>query len=503
MWVESEVGRGSTFHFTVPCVGQNADRPRYLLQASKSSSLGLPAPPLSRALLLIPNEVTARALLSSLEAWSIDSLWARTLADGLELVRTEPRGTLQAVIIDHRVLYSDEQPQQEIDADDDGTGDAANVFAPVYSDASLEELRQALQLPFAGATAAESDGLGQAVRVIALVPVTLQQRLRFAFPISVVCISTPVKPRQLFAALSGQEHKSPFPSPQLPSRRLPRDPPVPAAPSSRARAASPRSAVSASSPKVEGPATTVARSVSLGDHMSGGREQPGLASFAAGHPLSTIVVVEDNKVNQKLLERMLLKLGYGDAQILTADNGQISVDLVKAHAPQSTTPLLIFMVSRTPPLSLALCWGFATDGCALGVLRVRIGCADARHGRAGGDASAPRAAGFGWRAAAVHHCVDGKCHAGRQRRLHGERDGRLHEQTRHYRSTQGRSQHGLHAHGGPTSNTEHTIDHYPRIDQVELSRYGGFAPKPLRFKPLISPRSHTVLTWRTAIKEAV
>ncbi len=85
-----------------------------------------------------------------------------------------------------------------------------------------------------------------------------------------------------------------------------------------------------------------------GQESSGGGNvsDSGRATFAALHPMPAIVVVEDNKVNQKLLLRMLVKLGYSEQQVLTADNGHISLDVIKARTQQAKAPLLVFMVRQ-------------------------------------------------------------------------------------------------------------------------------------------------------------
>ena len=352
--MESELGRGSVFHFTVPCAGQNKDRPRYLLEASKSPSSSIgdgisSSVPFSRLLLLTPNEVITRALRFTLESWATECLWAQTIAEGLHLVRAQPRGALQAVIVDHRVLSTAQQPETETEANDAGGAsvDAINLSQPLYNPAPLEELRQALQLPFTVAVGGESEASGQSIRLIALVPVILQQRLRSASHLPIQCISTPVKPSQLFTALAGEEQKSPFPSPQSTPRWMPQSNSAPPTPSSRVRVFSPHSLGSLPSSPAESAAVQVrADGGGAGNNQGSSSGEVIRATFAAVHPMQAIVVVEDNKVNQKLLLRMLSKLGYSEKQILTADNGQISVDVVGTHTQRVQAPLLVFMVSR-------------------------------------------------------------------------------------------------------------------------------------------------------------
>lgn len=65
---------------------------------------------------------------------------------------------------------------------------------------------------------------------------------------------------------------------------------------------------------------------------------PGKAQFdrqlAQKHPL-TFLVVEDNKINRRLLVNMLMKLGYGPEQILEAFDGEEAVRQMEMRAAAS------------------------------------------------------------------------------------------------------------------------------------------------------------------------
>ena len=52
------------------------------------------------------------------------------------------------------------------------------------------------------------------------------------------------------------------------------------------------------------------------------------ASFATHHPFTHLLIVEDNLVNQKVLQRMMQRLGYGMSEMTVVDNGQKGVDAV-------------------------------------------------------------------------------------------------------------------------------------------------------------------------------
>jgi CheY-like chemotaxis protein len=67
--------------------------------------------------------------------------------------------------------------------------------------------------------------------------------------------------------------------------------------------------------------------------------------FACQHPFSLVLIVEDNVINQKVLKKMLSKLGYVQ-QLVTADNGLKAVQAVREHVernPQAGLPVLVFM----------------------------------------------------------------------------------------------------------------------------------------------------------------
>ena len=58
------------------------------------------------------------------------------------------------------------------------------------------------------------------------------------------------------------------------------------------------------------------------------------SSFATLYPFQAFLLVEDNLVNQKVLQRMLARLGYSAALFTTVDNGQLAVQAVEKRAQQ-------------------------------------------------------------------------------------------------------------------------------------------------------------------------
>ena len=64
-------------------------------------------------------------------------------------------------------------------------------------------------------------------------------------------------------------------------------------------------------------------------------------SFASTHPFPVLLIVEDNLINQKLLQRMLVRLGYAPSVFTVVDNGQLALEAVEKRGgaqQQSATP---------------------------------------------------------------------------------------------------------------------------------------------------------------------
>ena len=51
-----------------------------------------------------------------------------------------------------------------------------------------------------------------------------------------------------------------------------------------------------------------------------------------------MLIVEDNLVNQKVLQRMLIRLGYSATSVVTVDNGQLALDAVEERGKQHDAP---------------------------------------------------------------------------------------------------------------------------------------------------------------------
>lgn len=61
-------------------------------------------------------------------------------------------------------------------------------------------------------------------------------------------------------------------------------------------------------------------------------------------PSHTILLAEDNPVNQKIAQKQLMKLGYN---VIVADNGQTAIELLKSYRKEIN---LILMDCRMPIL---------------------------------------------------------------------------------------------------------------------------------------------------------
>ena len=110
------------------------------------------------------------------------------------------------------------------------------------------------------------------------------------------------------------------------------------------------------------PATSSPRVVNRALSTRSGTSPPGAgASFASSHPFPVMLIVEDNLVNQKVLQRMLLRLGYSAASVVTVDNGQLALDAVeergrhhadphKQHSPHAHQPFPVVLMDVFMPV---------------------------------------------------------------------------------------------------------------------------------------------------------
>ena len=74
---------------------------------------------------------------------------------------------------------------------------------------------------------------------------------------------------------------------------------------------------------------------------------PSPAHFAQSHPFSRLLIAEDNAVNQKVLQCMLVRLGYAGSVITVVENGLLALQAVQkgAAGAQQCVSLVLMEVS--------------------------------------------------------------------------------------------------------------------------------------------------------------
>ena len=471
VWVESQPGRGSCFHFTIACTGSSTDAPVHLVPTSPTHS---PSPTaaesalaaavrhatlsvISSALLIHPNVRTSELLCSTLQQWGIVSQRTDSVEKAVQVlqqttervqkqqvgVNNERVESFQVVLVDYRcVAITAADPASSPHAailssnimqhaaaagqltameEDDGHADdvldldrlrdlslsassvqpasARTFFAPVYS-ADVDRLRLLKQYTtdLSLACARQQTYSTVAIPIIILAPLATQRIYRFGPLAGLVSgfLTTPLKPHQLYATLSSAARGSlslhPSPSPQPAEED-----------DDHLSASATRSASESMSPFVSpaqsdrsvgssGSSTStgsVSRSIVDSSPLSATRDESAIntsphhvltvsshrvmhsptpstglsnistrpsppaagvvssSAFAALCPFQAFLLVEDNLVNQKVLQRMLARLGYSAALFTTVDNGQLAVQAVEQRAQQPSEP-------KRPPYSMVL-----------------------------------------------------------------------------------------------------------------------------------------------------
>jgi predicted ATPase/signal transduction histidine kinase/CheY-like chemotaxis protein len=328
VWVESELGKGSTFHFTIVCGGHNEGAPAHLLAVDSSPS-SLPAGPLSTALstsqrplsvvspvlLIHPNVRVGTWLMETLRQWGIESILATSPAAAsavleeqrLRQQRTGASSFVYLILCDHRAI----------------------------DDLLDEEAHGGEQQSCARALVSQCREL--ALRLVIISPLANQRRLRSSsfssFSAVTGFLTSPIKLQQLNelmsrlaqATRSDQLEESGDMSPAWLVRRASRSWSCastispPASPS--ATPSSPLSFASTTSTPTISPSPSPAPSPRpLSSRVA--------SSLSTQCPFPSLLVVDDNVVNQKVLTRMLQRLGYRPRQITTVDNGQKAVEAV-------------------------------------------------------------------------------------------------------------------------------------------------------------------------------
>ena len=268
-------------------------------------------------------------------------------------------------------------------------------FSPVHS-ADADRLRLLKQYTSALSIACSRQLIYSSadIPIIILAPLPSQRIYRFGPLIDLVSgfLTTPLKPHQLYATLASaargslclhptssprpveddedqlsgsgthSEYQSPFQSPvpsdrsvgssmsstSSVSRSLTEASPQSTTRDVSALTLSPRHSLSVSSHTV-----THSPNLSASPSLTSAHSTPSTtgvvssSSFAAQRPFKAFLLVEDNLVNQKVLQRMLARLGYSASIFTTVENGQLAVEAVEKRARQPSN-------TDKPPYAMVL-----------------------------------------------------------------------------------------------------------------------------------------------------
>ena len=124
MWIDSQPGKGSTFHFTIACQGSDQDRPVWFRRPmavvpastaeTETQSLSLAfKKQMSRVLLVHPLDNTRELIAETMNMWTIESMYAASLTEACAILSFHPPHELYAVLIDYRAISQTEQIDTE------------------------------------------------------------------------------------------------------------------------------------------------------------------------------------------------------------------------------------------------------------------------------------------------------------------------------------------------------------------------------------------------------
>eukprot|EP01119_Soliformovum_irregulare_P008218 TRINITY_DN2133_c0_g1_i3.p1 TRINITY_DN2133_c0_g1~~TRINITY_DN2133_c0_g1_i3.p1 ORF type:complete len:2469 (-),score=586.53 TRINITY_DN2133_c0_g1_i3:60-7466(-) len=271
----SKGGPGSEFHFEVPSEGEMytlAECPHYLLPSASPPFSGL------RALFIKQNRVTCGMIVDVMRNWGLQADSGCTIEEAFHLlhlakVKNEP---YHFVLLDCYFLFSEPHIDTQKDKLTTWAVTEANSQPYVFHQALLKNLRMQL--------------MTSKTALIALVSLFHRQEQVQLETFTDALIGNPVKMPQLYACiLSCLDKKSELVGARDPSHLSP---------------------------------------------VSSNRNKSD-ATFAEQFPMN-ILIAEDNQVNQKVVQKMLIKLGYSQKNIHLADNGKIAMNAV--HIANGTQP---------------------------------------------------------------------------------------------------------------------------------------------------------------------
>ena len=265
IWVESEAGRGSCFHFSIACKGDNSDAPLHLMQipmaltptsaAANGGSEQLNPHahllPIARALLIHPNDRASYLLCSLMEQWGIATHRTNSVSAACEWLQEEKKRlqtqkdvvSVHIVLVDYRTvstatdasiatanaasraaaltssiirhssgaMEADEQADDMFDLDRlrdvSNASTAGTALAPSFGtlyapDAqSLQRLRKYVAALLSVSPAVGESSAAIDVPLVVLAPLARQRRFKPLSAYIAGFLTTPLKPHQLYATL--------------------------------------------------------------------------------------------------------------------------------------------------------------------------------------------------------------------------------------------------------------------------------------------------------------
>ena len=436
VWINSVLGEGSTFSFTIVCLGSDHDRPAWLRQRIEPPELiqasedPVPDPQrsrgsnrsqnehsphaqlkqkMSRVLLVHPLRHTRDLILATIEAWGITAMIAESVEHACEILAFQPPHDLYAVMVDYRAISIAREvevdsnelcvrslqlsspssrttsptsptssppsttriglhpPHSEADRNETKIQSPSDRLRHVERPSSilrvrrfrpqlekLEQLSQSVNRHRQVKLLPSGEIDASPLPIIVLAPLSQQRHIRSLNQITIQSgseasvdsfVTTPIKAQTLYSVLTQAAHgelKSETRTSELQSPTSVRDvlqandPPHD---SSKTQ----RSQQTASWSPVTNPATNRIASILQQSESSSSsvstphravssrtiRSAPSSADLP--HVISSILIVEDNIVNQKLLKQILSRIGFGVEQVLIANDGQQAVDAVHSY----------------------------------------------------------------------------------------------------------------------------------------------------------------------------
>lgn len=382
IWLESEAGAGSAFHFTIACTGSDNSRPLWLnhhvtaLDDPSGPCVALSSEVRSKCVFLLIDEyeTTRNWMAEAADNWGFTMLTARNIPEAKSILSDGNVSDLCAVIADYRSVCT--MKQRDLDTSEvlvesstsDQTSRALERAEVAAAHESLHMGPDQIRLNYSvdrdrlsllvEATRTyqnnrflHSDEYVPPLPIIGMGPVSLRSLLAGEGRCSGY-ISAPVKTSALYEALRdaaqrmvahvSKEHSEDQSIDR--NDRIYQSSPSPTLdfhlPSQTASGSVSRNSSSSSSP----------RSVSSSSNSSNNSE----GSSPDPSRLDLVFVVDDNPINRKVLRRMLTRFGYADDQLAAAENGQVAVTYLHKwlaeHSHLERSPRVCIILDKTMPV---------------------------------------------------------------------------------------------------------------------------------------------------------